>query len=90
MSEFAEKVVNLVSQEGDSFAVPLKRAKMSELVKTMISEDDDEETQEIPLPNVKSAILQKVIEFTQHNLEEPMNEIEKVMKTFNFIMLRIQ
>ena len=73
------KTVHLVSQEGESFDVPLSVGKMSELVKTMIDdEQDDEEAQEIPLPNVKSAILAKVIEFAQHYKTEPMNEIEKV------------
>lgn len=53
---------------------------MSELVKTMIDEEQDEgEAQEIPLPNVKSAVLAKVIEFAQHyKIEEAMTEIEKV------------
>jgi S-phase kinase-associated protein 1 len=52
---------------------------MSELVKMMIDDDqDDEESQEIPLPNVKSAILAKVIEYCQHYKTEPMTEIEKV------------
>lgn len=73
------KTVHLVSQEGESFDVPVSVAKMSELVKTMIDEDqDDEEAQEIPLPNVKSSILAKVIEFAQHYISEPMYEIEKV------------
>ncbi|RYH24231.1 hypothetical protein EON65_16950 [archaeon] len=73
------RTVHLVSQEGESFDVPLDVAKMSELVKTMIDEDqDDEEAQEIPLPNVKSPILSKVIEFAQHYKMEPMHEIEKV------------
>ena len=72
--------MHLVSQEGESFDVPLNVGKMSELVKTMIDEEQDEdEAQEIPLPNVKSAILAKVIEFAQHYQTEPMNEIEKVM-----------
>ena len=52
-------------------------------MKTMIDdEQDDEEAQEIPLPNVKSAILAKVIEFAQHYRTEPMNEIEKVFHNF--------
>ena len=73
------RTVHLVSTEGESFDVPLSVAKMSELVKTMITDDEgDEEAQEIPLPNVKTAILAKVIEFSQHYKTEPMNEIEKV------------
>ena len=73
------RTVHLVSQEGESFEVTLENAKMSELVKTMIDEEqDDEEAQEIPLPNVKSAILAKVIEFIQRHKTEPMTEIEKV------------
>jgi S-phase kinase-associated protein 1 len=73
------RTVHLVSTEGESFDVPLNVAKMSELVKTMIADDqDEEEAQEIPLPNVKSAILAKVIEFVQHYKAEPMTEVEKV------------
>ena len=73
------RTVHLVSGEGESFDVPLSVAKMSELVKTMITEDpDDEDVQEIPLPNVKSSILAKVIVFAQHYKTEPMTEIEKV------------
>lgn len=73
------RTIHLVSQEGESFDVPISVAKMSELVKTMIDDDnDDDEAQEIPLPNVKSSILAKVIEFSQHYVSEPMYEIEKV------------
>jgi len=81
MSESNEdlKTVHLVSQEGESYDVPLSVAKMSQLVKTMIDEDQDsDEAQEIPLPNVKSAILARAIEFSKHHRIEPMNEIEKV------------
>jgi S-phase kinase-associated protein 1 len=73
------RTVHLVSQEGESFDVALSVGKMSELVKTMIDdEQEDEDTQEIPLPNVKSAILAKVIEFAQHYKTDPMSDIEKV------------
>lgn len=56
---------------------------MSELVKSMIDEnDDDDEVTEIPLPNVKAAILTKVLEFCKHYKKtEPMNEIEKPLKS---------
>lgn len=56
---------------------------MSELVKSMIDEnDDDDEVMEVPLPNVKAAILTKVLEFCKHyKKNEAMNEIEKPLKS---------
>jgi S-phase kinase-associated protein 1 len=80
----ADKIVHLVSQEGESFDVALGTAQMSELVRTMIDEDqEDDEAQEIPLPNVKSTILALVIEFIRHFATEPMTEIEKPLKSAN-------
>ncbi len=82
MAEFKEaedRDVKLVSLDGDSFVVPLKVAKMSELVKTMMIDDDNsDEEKEIPLPNVKAATLAQVIEFCRHYIDEPMTEFEKV------------
>ncbi|RHY26913.1 hypothetical protein DYB32_007166 [Aphanomyces invadans] len=69
--------VNLVSQDGDSFEVSREVAVMSELVRTMIADEQDDEAQEIPLPNVKSTVLSKVIEFCSHHHNNPMPEIEK-------------
>ena len=56
---------------------------MSELVKGMLEDDsgDDDDTTEIPLPNVKAAVLKKVIEFCSHHKSEPMTEIEKPLKS---------
>jgi len=82
--------VHLVSQEGESFDVALETAKMSELVKTMIDEEQEaEEAQEIPLPNVKSQILTKVIDFIAHYKTEAMTEIEKV-RSFIFYCFTLQ
>ena len=75
----AEKFVHLCSSEGEAFDVPLSTAVMSELVKTMIDDDADaDEAQEIPLPNVKTHILVRVVDFMRHYAQEPMTEIEKV------------
>ena len=72
-----------VSKEGDSFPVDIEVARMSELVKGMLEDEsgDDEDTTEIPLPNVKAAVLKKVIEFCSHHKSEPMTEIEKPLKS---------
>ena len=45
------------------------------------TEDGEESIAEIPLPNVKSQVLHKVIEFCEHHLNEPMTEIEKPLKS---------
>mmetsp|Transcript_24924 Transcript_24924/g.25142 ORF Transcript_24924/g.25142 Transcript_24924/m.25142 type:complete len:179 (-) Transcript_24924:207-743(-) len=80
------RTVHLISSGGEMFDVPLAEAKMSELVKTMIDDEQDEnEAQEIPLPNVKTPILAKVIEFTHHYKAEPMTEIEKPLKSANMM-----
>lgn len=50
----------------------------------ILEDQNDEEIQEIPLPNVKTHILAKVIEFAEHYKVEPMTEIAKVKKEYLF------
>eukprot|EP01083_Nonionella_stella_P020174 55930_1 len=76
-----ESKLSLKSAEGDLFPVRRNVSMMSELVKTMW-EGDKEET-EIPLPNVKSAILTKVIEYMRYHSENLPKEIEKPLKSAN-------
>ena len=46
---------------------------------TFLPDDqNDDEIQEIPLPNVKTRALAKVIEYAEHYKIDPMNEIAKV------------
>merc|ERR1719198_1476352 len=45
--------------------------------------DEDDAAQEVPLPNVKSAVLTKVIDFCKHHITDPMPEIEKPLKSAN-------
>jgi S-phase kinase-associated protein 1 len=72
-----------VSKEGDQFPVKAEVARMSDLVKSIIDEDDFEEGSEIPLLNVTANVLEKVIEFCEHHSLEPMTEIEKPLKSQN-------
>lgn len=82
MDTETETSINLMSREGDAFPVPTHVAQMSELVKSMIEEEeDDADASEIPLPNVKATVLKKVIEFCTHYRSEPMDEIEKPLKS---------
>ena len=85
MSEFTVSTpIHLISQEGESFEISLENVIISELVKTMIDDEkDEEEIQEIPLPAVKSAILAKIVEFMNHYKIEPMTKITKPIKSNN-------
>lgn len=73
--------LTLVSQEKEKFTVPKKVALMSELVKTVSEGDQDEK--EIPLPNVKASVLQKVTQYMTYHAENPPKDIEKPLKSDN-------
>mmetsp|Transcript_48652 Transcript_48652/g.72196 ORF Transcript_48652/g.72196 Transcript_48652/m.72196 type:complete len:169 (-) Transcript_48652:236-742(-) len=73
--------INLVSKEGDTYEVQISVAKLSKLVETTIDDENDEDVQEIPLPNVKATVLAKVIEFCTHYKEEPMTAIQTPLKS---------
>lgn len=75
------EMLQLVSQEGEKVSVTAKVATMSELVKTMAEGDKDEK--EIPLPNVKAAVLQKVVQYMRYHADNPAKEIEKPLKSQN-------
>jgi len=49
-----------------------------------IADQDKEEIQEIPLPNIKSHILVKIIAYFEHYQIDPMKVIEKVFLILDF------
>ena len=56
---------------------------MSSLVATTIdddADDDEDEVREVPLPNVKDAVLTKVIDYCEHYKNEPMTAIQTPLK----------
>ena len=69
--------IKLQSSDGESFPVDVEIAKKCETIKTMledlgITEDDDEQ---VPLPNVTSPVLEKVLEWAeQHRVDPPPPE----------------
>eukprot|EP00345_Euplotes_harpa_P018104 CAMPEP_0168341356 /NCGR_PEP_ID=MMETSP0213-20121227/14633_1 /TAXON_ID=151035 /ORGANISM="Euplotes harpa, Strain FSP1.4" /LENGTH=97 /DNA_ID=CAMNT_0008347813 /DNA_START=10 /DNA_END=300 /DNA_ORIENTATION=+ len=73
--------VNLVPEEGVPIAVEKDIAMMSKLIEFKI--DDLGIDRNIHLPEVKKATLEKVIEFCEHHLVEPLQEIEKPLRTNN-------
>jgi S-phase kinase-associated protein 1 len=58
--------VKLVTSEGEVVEVDVNVASKSVLIKGMI--DDSGVEEEIPLPNVKKAVLEKIIQFCQYTM----------------------
>jgi len=64
--------IRLQSSDGDTFDVDIEIAKQSATIKTMLEdlgmEDEDDV---IPLPNVNSAIMKRVVTWCTHHKDDP-------------------
>jgi S-phase kinase-associated protein 1 len=77
--------IKLQSQEQKVFSVDIDVAKMSETIKVMMEDLDIgqdavevENEQPVPLPNVSTAVLEKVIEWSTHHKDDaPFVEIDE-------------
>lgn len=74
--------VNLVSSDGVTFSVPVRAAKLSNLVSMMTDEDfpdelNDEKMEDIPILRVRSQVLDMIVSFMIHYDIDPMVTIEK-------------
>merc|ERR1711920_327094 len=64
------KKVKLQSSDNESFDVDQDVACRSVLIKNML-EDIGETDEAIPLPNVSSSVLQKVLDWCEHHRKDP-------------------
>ncbi|GMM33422.1 SCF ubiquitin ligase subunit [Saccharomycopsis crataegensis] len=78
----SEATVTLISSDKQKFQVSKKVAEKSVLIKNLISDmnqdddDDDEEEMNIPVPNVRAAVLQKVIEWAEHHKDTNFPDVD--------------
>jgi S-phase kinase-associated protein 1 len=71
--------VKLLCSDGDEVEVDVEVAQKSVLIKGLI--DDSGVEEQIPLPNVKRPILEKVIAFCTHLKDHQPPEIEKPLRS---------
>ncbi|XP_054930335.1 S-phase kinase-associated protein 1 isoform X1 [Dermacentor andersoni] len=66
-------VIKLQSSDGEVFEIDVEIAKASVTIKTMLEDlgMDDDEDEVVPLPNVNSAILKKVIHWATYHKDDP-------------------
>jgi len=69
-----------VSKDEQTFKVPRDVVMQSGLIKDMLEETEGNEMPSIPLPNVESKALSKVIEYVKHHHNNKADEIEKPLK----------
>ncbi|EIM90003.1 ubiquitin-protein ligase [Stereum hirsutum FP-91666 SS1] len=68
-------MVLLVTSDNEQFTVDKDVAERSVLIKNML-EDVGETDQPIPLPNVSSAVMKKVLDYCEHHRGEPLPTAE--------------
>jgi hypothetical protein len=71
------KNVSFISNSDDKFEVPVEYAILSDLVKDSLSFNEDDPNPEVPLPNISSPTLAKVIEFMIEYSKEPFESLPK-------------
>ncbi|PWA56823.1 S-phase kinase-associated protein 1-like, S-phase kinase-associated protein 1 [Artemisia annua] len=91
MSSSSSKMIELRSKDGETFQVEETVALQSETIKHMIEDDCANTT--IPLPNVTSRILAKVIENIKKHAEKPKDDSNKVseedLKSFDAEFVKV-
>eukprot|EP00924_Labyrinthula_sp_SR-Ha-C_P004111 maker-scaffold_3-snap-gene-14.48-mRNA-1 protein AED:0.04 eAED:0.04 QI:130/1/1/1/1/1/3/99/180 len=86
-NKYDDKLVHLLSSEGTKEVVQFKLVKQSKLIRNLIEDSIMDSTEddpaEVPLENVDTETLRKVIEFWDQNEKNKMNEIEKPLRDTN-------
>ena len=77
-----DKMITLVSSDGEKMQVTAKAAQRSQLVKGIIEDYPDDA--EVPLNNVKSNILKKIKEYLDHYQDSEPKEIERPLASQNY------
>jgi S-phase kinase-associated protein 1 len=77
-----QKVITLVSSDGEKFQINEKAARRSQLIKGVI--DDFPDDPEVPLHNVKSNILEKIIKYLEYYKDNEPRDIERPLPSNNF------
>lgn len=73
--------ITLISKEGEAFQVSRAVAKLSAYITNFHDEETldnlEEDLPEMPVPEVSSPVLQQVIEFCNHHLQDPLPKLKR-------------
>lgn len=68
----------LISKEGTEFEVELSAARASNLVRSLVEENQDED---VPLQTVSTPVLARIVEFMQYHVHTPLQPIAKPLRS---------
>ncbi|AAW41368.1 E3 ubiquitin ligase complex SCF subunit sconC [Cryptococcus neoformans] len=71
MAEKKQTVI-LTTSDDEQFTVEKIVAERSAMIKSMMEDLGDQEGQPIPLPNVSSSVLTKILEYCDHHKNDPL------------------
>lgn len=77
----SQDMLVFVAGDGERLSIDRKAALQSTLIETMVTGDKEEK--EMPLPNIKGAILKLVVAYLNHHKDNPASSIEKPLKSAN-------
>eukprot|EP00761_Pharyngomonas_kirbyi_P011151 gb/GECH01011176.1/.p1 GENE.gb/GECH01011176.1/~~gb/GECH01011176.1/.p1 ORF type:complete len:161 (+),score=31.30 gb/GECH01011176.1/:1-483(+) len=72
--------VELISKDNETFKVKREICSLSGLLSDMLEDTEADDTPSIPVPNVESKALKKVIEYCEYHNNNRADEIEKPLK----------
>jgi S-phase kinase-associated protein 1 len=74
--EAPTQTIKLVSSDSIEHKISLKAAKLSHTLQNLINDLGDDDSKDIPLPNVHSKILEKVIQYMEHYADNIPEEVK--------------
>ena len=75
---------SILTNDGETIPFDKNDLLLSELIRTMIDEDEEENNMiEIPLPNVSASIMKNILTFTRQYTKEPMAKIPRPLPSID-------
>ena len=68
--------IKLQSKDKKLFKIDMKAAKQSTILKTMMEDLSTEEGEVVPLDKVDAKIVEKIIEFAEHERDNPHPDLD--------------
>ncbi|GFZ48050.1 E3 ubiquitin ligase complex SCF subunit sconC [Saitozyma sp. JCM 24511] len=72
MAEDKKETIVLVTSDEEQYTVEKKVAERSVLIKSMMEDLGAHQDMQVPLPNVSSSVLVKVLQYCEHHKNDPL------------------